>query len=289
MNQVVPILVRTPGRSGSTLIMQILASSNKIAFPREYPFEVRHLCYLTRAAQVLSRPFDPQAAQDLPFEWNPGFFFNQNPTFLGPIPSRHDSFDEEAYFGFLHNGLLKGFENQLLADNEEVRFYAEKVTANDIIAKLERSTRCKVIYGVRDPRDQMVSIMNFNKRRGNLGFGWQAKDTELSFAEKFAKRLKPYLRKIISLLEQPNPDAYVLRYEKLITSQEEEVSKLSSWLGVSLDTSFVESNKADVLQKHSTSTDPEASVAKWKKDLSQEAVLIFEKHLSDELAYLQLS
>ncbi len=62
---IIPILVRTFGCSGSTLLMQILASSQDIVFERRYPFEVRYLTYLTRTAQLITS----ERNKGLPFEW----------------------------------------------------------------------------------------------------------------------------------------------------------------------------------------------------------------------------
>ena len=43
------------GRSGSTLLMQLLGTSPQIAFDRVYPSEVRYLTYLLRWAKMLDQ------------------------------------------------------------------------------------------------------------------------------------------------------------------------------------------------------------------------------------------
>jgi len=49
-----PILVRSPGgRSGTSLMMEMLSSSKDIAFDRRHPYEVRMLSYFYRLSNVM--------------------------------------------------------------------------------------------------------------------------------------------------------------------------------------------------------------------------------------------
>jgi len=43
--QLIPILLRSFGRTGTTMLMQLLGSSEKIIFDKEYPYESRLLAY----------------------------------------------------------------------------------------------------------------------------------------------------------------------------------------------------------------------------------------------------
>ncbi|MEZ4630564.1 MAG: sulfotransferase [Deinococcales bacterium] len=282
-NTLIPIFIRTPGRSGSTLIMEILASSEKVAFDRRYPFEVRHLSYLTRSAQVLARPYQPKKLRELPFNWGQSFFSDRHPTFIGPMPAKSNLFEEPEYFTALHKGLYSAFAEQILQKFPSARFYAEKVTVDDIIEYNKKITSCKTIYGMRDPRDQMVSIMSFNQKRGRFHFGWREDDTDVTFAKRFVKQVKNYLTSMIEL--QSGPEVFKLRYEDLIYHQDKVLTELSSWLGVTVNNSYVQKHEQKILAKHSTSQSATASVAKWRHELSPQVQAIFEEGLAKELMH----
>lgn len=46
------------GRSGSTLMMQLLASNSRVVFDNRYPAEYRFLSYFTRVVEMMTEPFD---------------------------------------------------------------------------------------------------------------------------------------------------------------------------------------------------------------------------------------
>jgi hypothetical protein len=46
------------GRTGSTLLMQLLATSPEVVFDDRYPSEYRFLSYFRRLAELATEPFD---------------------------------------------------------------------------------------------------------------------------------------------------------------------------------------------------------------------------------------
>lgn len=49
MNALIPILLRSPGgRSGTSLLMEILSSADEIVFDKKHPYESRVLSYFYR-------------------------------------------------------------------------------------------------------------------------------------------------------------------------------------------------------------------------------------------------
>src|SRR5208337_3624516 len=76
-----PLLIQSIGRSGTTLLMQLVGTSPQILFDRVYPFEVRYLTYLLRWAQMLEQDWDQSS------NWNPSANANLPPgQTLGPFP-----------------------------------------------------------------------------------------------------------------------------------------------------------------------------------------------------------
>src|SRR5882724_7647293 len=53
-----PILVAGCGRSGTTVLMELLATDPRVAFDRRYPNENRCLTYLAKFALLAGRPGD---------------------------------------------------------------------------------------------------------------------------------------------------------------------------------------------------------------------------------------
>ena len=47
-----PVMIRAFGRTGTTLMMQLLNTSTAVFVPNDYPFESRYLSYLARLAKV---------------------------------------------------------------------------------------------------------------------------------------------------------------------------------------------------------------------------------------------
>src|SRR5437773_2083190 len=81
-----PLLVLFSGRSGSTLLMQLLGTSQQIVFDRVYPFEVRYLTYLLRWAQMLEQEYEEQE------KWNEVENMFAPLQVLGPFPDQHANF-----------------------------------------------------------------------------------------------------------------------------------------------------------------------------------------------------
>ena len=68
------------GRTGTTLLMQLLGTSPQIAFDRVYPFEVRYLTYLLRWAQMLGQEWEPDG------QWTPAECAAPPNQRVGPFP-----------------------------------------------------------------------------------------------------------------------------------------------------------------------------------------------------------
>src|SRR5437868_4050582 len=54
----IPILISGCGRSGTTMLMELLATDARVVFDRRYPNENRYLTYLAKFALLAGRPGD---------------------------------------------------------------------------------------------------------------------------------------------------------------------------------------------------------------------------------------
>lgn len=283
-NALEPLLVLAQGRSGTTLLMQVLATSPQIAFDRIYPFEVRYLTYLLHWASLLGQASQPQS------DWTP---FAPPGTRLGPLPFAETKLWDgqemwrrcfrAAWREFSQIAVARmGMEMKRLWNPEvPVLYYAEKVP-NWLPERLRPVMSYKVIILTRDPRDVFLSVIAFDKKRGFPGFGRLPDEDDWAWARRFVEYYKVDFR--FMQKAQAAPSSYLLQYEQLTVNLEAEAKRLSQWLGVEFD---VERVKADLpnFAHHLTSASPDQSVERWRREMSPELRQFFQNALGEELRH----
>ncbi|ASJ71627.1 sulfotransferase [Granulosicoccus antarcticus] len=284
MTSLVPLMVRTFGRTGSTLLMQILGTNERICFERLYPFEHRYLTYAYNLARMPSLP--PQMDE----QWNNDSMFRCNATAVGCLPyGKLNTIDKESLAKNLFVSIWKELSHNIKTTqglpHSEPCFYAEKVP-HQVADRSNELLNARSIFLLRDPRDEMVSIKQFNIKRGFHSFGWTEDDTDVSYAQKMCRNRIKFLHHMMSFTTEQHRIRF--RYEDLVLKGPEEVSRLSEWLGLDLDYQSAISDKS-VKSRHMTSKSPAASVERWRAELSEEVKAIFAKELGDELIQLGYS
>ena len=152
MEQLIPVMVRTFGRTGSTLLMQILGSHRNVCFERRYPFETRYLTYVYN----MSRMMGLKANVDEP--WDNDVLFRGKQRMMGCLPYGNlQSLDRERLSQRVLMSLWQDFSAEMRESaglgSDENAFYAEKVppyvaeTVNDAMP-------AKNLFLLRDPRDE---------------------------------------------------------------------------------------------------------------------------------------
>lgn len=284
MSTLVPVMIRTFGRTGSTLLMQILGTSERMCFERRYPFEQRYLTYVHNMARMISLPHKSDDS------WNNDTMFMGRSQRVGPLPySAIESFDKKELSESCFRALWREFSLSMRKQHEiedgEKAFYAEKVP-NYVADSANAHLNAINIFLLRDPRDEMVSIKRFNEKRGFNSFGWQESDSDLTFATKMCKTHHAFLRNLVSF--KVNPRRAYVRYEDLILNGEEEVARLSQWLGTNMSISKANSDQK-VRKIHMTSSSSSDSVERWKSELSHDVLDVFSRELGTELDSLGYS
>lgn len=284
MSGVVPLLVRTFGRTGSTLLMQILATSSKVMFEREYPFEHRYLSYAYRMSRVVTLP--PTANND----WNNNDIFQGRAPYVGHLPYQNTSdLDRGSLSQDLFVSIWDSFSRNMRTvngfDQETKCYYAEKSPhlVSDLATDL---LGARNIYLLRDPRDEFVSIKSFNQKRGFNAFGWSDDDSDMSYAARMCTRRKQFMQNFLD--SDSKEERLNVKYEDLITDGFREVKRISEWLGLELDYKSATRNK-DIRSKHMTSKNYRSSVGRWKSELDKDVQELFASALGDELDQLGYS
>ncbi len=281
-NMLNPVLLFGMGRSGTTLVMQLLGTSGRIAFDRVYPFEVRYLTYLLRWALLLEQQWQPDQ------NWNSSENFNPPGSPIGAFPY----IDAELWNGkelwpSCFASAWQAFSTATICKTRQSgkpgidpAFYAEKIPLWVLEYLALQPVSYKIILLMRDPRDIFLSINAFDKQRGFAGFNRKPSDSDWDFARRlvasFLRRMK-FIRH-----SQAAQNCILVKYEQLAIDLPMETQRLSQWLGTELDANEVKKKEVN-LQHHMTSASPEKSVERWRRELSSELNEFFLKELGDEL------
>jgi len=266
------------GRSGSTLLMQLLGTSNEIVFDRVYPFEVRYLTYLTRWAAVLKEQVVPTN------DWNFGSQFTEPDGFVGPFPSLDAQYwDNKAMW---EQAILSSWIkfSQVAIEKHSVdispKYYAEK-SAPWLPACLRGVLPYRAILLVRDPRDVFLSITSFNKKRGYPAFSRRRWESDMAFAKRWVVILRK--RADVAKVEVDLSSGILVKYEDLISDLAVQAQRLEEWLGVELNARQVD-DQADKFSHHMTSESPSLSVNRWRRERSTRWSDCLTRELSDVLS-----
>ena len=205
-------------------MMQLLGSTPSVVFDRVYAYENAYLSYLLALSRV---PLEGVRTNDV---WRRaavdvedfiarqgvvgGFPWAPSPS----ITSGGDGLDDELFAAcwdvYARRAQLDAKE--LGGPSTESKYYAE--TAPMWVADRVQCLGGRTIVLVRDPRDQFLSILSFNAKRGRLSFGVKADDTPQSYALRFVERQKAYLERAI---DPGNPhQCAVVRFEDLTERRE---------------------------------------------------------------------
>jgi len=266
---ITPLLVDALGRSGSTLLMELLGTSSKIAFDRSYPFEQFWYRYLLAASRTIVGREKPSP------EWDNSSLLRDGGTEAAirgapPWAGGDLATDPESFF----RALWTTFSEQL---PEGSRYYAEKSPNARAIVHFP-SVRPVQITVVRDPRDQWLSILAFDERRGNYGFGRLAGEDVAAYRQRMLGLFRERLEYALALLEANERGVY--RYEDLVLRTDRVADDLSDLLDVSLDPRQITRRHAHITAPGG----PQGSVDRWRREMSSDERRVFEDHLGPLLA-----
>lgn len=123
------------------------------------------------------------------------------------------------------------------------------------------------IFLIRDPRHLILSIRIFNEKRGNYrfheAFALQLPDQVLWFAAS--------LRRLVWYYDDFDDAKILVRYEDLVHSPLEIMRQVLDFLEIDHSSQEIAEflSESPTHDKHVTSSSPEASVGRWKHELSE--------------------
>lgn len=263
-----PILVSTCGRTGSTAIMAELARHPNVVVAGDRPYEVEMGCYYAYALRTLSAHGDPNrsltadritASEN---RYHIGFnpYFDQSHANLFKDRRRLDRFVSERVpprLAHAFRDIILDFYQDVAADQgiEFPIYFAEKSLP-------ERDLRLGIRYMfpnlreivlVRDFRDIVCSSMATKGANFDVIF----KDV-LAAAHMFRE-----------ILDAGTDGLLMLKYEDYVADKQAALGRLFGYLGLGVPGSG-EGALKELFDVHATSTSPEASIGRWRRDLTPE-------------------
>ena len=259
-----PILVTAPGRSGTTLLMGLLAKSPAIVAAELVPYELRLLSYYSAAFGVLTAPADLEKSTHPDRLEGDGFHIGFNPFHAqqympafrdrAPLLDYFHTYAPERTRAFIRD-MVTEYYTRLARDKAKpgARYFAEK--GNNLHAPTREFTRAlfphmRELVIVRDPRDVLCSHMAYFS----------------SPPEKAFSQLTHASRQLLAIREQARPDTHILKYEDMVAGDPACFAALSTFLDTQVEPE-AGTRPAEVFRRHGTSLSPEASVARWRTNL----------------------
>lgn len=284
-----PLLLRTTGRAGSTMMMNALMAHPAIMGNDQHPNEVRPGLYWAHMFHVLSRPASMAERNDSsvfhsqmdrvirsPF-WHPGVrhhhWFSQN------YETRLRDFcleSGEAYYRWIAT-----------QQNKSPTFFVEKYSDFPPETAYPETLYKDLAYVflVRDPRDVLVSMIRFNAKTGDGRFGLgEGKDLA-----DFARHFCITFRQLHDEWRSGRQRAVLVRYEDVVVNPGNEFFRVLEFLGLERSPAVLNAMKAAAQlenRNHMTSASVERSVRTHDDQSYAPLVKIVSERLSDVITAL---
>ncbi|NEP78864.1 MAG: glycosyltransferase family 92 protein [Okeania sp. SIO3B3] len=283
-----PLALTCLGRSGTTWLMRLLSEHPNIIVSGDYPYEILAAQYWIHLFKVISEPANP-------LESTPRLhYFANKLNWIGhhPFYEFSNNYDSFSWFGvdytkqvatFCQESIDKYYQNiaeiqgkTVSLPSEKITYFAEKYHANFphiLQSSSELYSNFREIILVRDFRDVVCSMLAFNAKRSKDGFGLKKHKKPEDFVYEFGNNsVKPLLERWREYSEK----VHLIRYEDLIRFPVETLSSTFEYLELENSPEIINkilekvSQDTTQLERHQTSSNPEASIGRWQQELSPE-------------------
>jgi hypothetical protein len=271
-SSLVPILITSSGRAGSTLLMRYLSQFPEVVTGSAYPYELKLANYYSAAFSVLAadenrkHSTDPDTMFDPKFRYmigsNPYTQSGHHGESAAKAVARH-FFDERVptLLAETFRTLLLEYYTGLKREQNKssARYFAEKSSLDEIARKGPRIffETLREIVLVRDPRDLLCSSKAFWKL---------SSDQALGIVVHACRRLEEIR------LTADKDDTIVIKYEDLVVDRIKAMERIIDFIGVNRANSYGSTRDNELFEKHGTSKSPVSSVGRWRNDLSENEI-----------------
>lgn len=291
-----PLLVTSLGRTGTTLLMGLLAAHPEIVAEQTYPYESFAARYWLHLVRILAAPADHDESS------HPSAFtqdhrrIGHNPFHTAPLTN--DPAIAEL-LGRTYVERLARFSQEsidelygALAANQgkpDARFFVEKFHPDHVprIA-LELYPGAREIFLVRDFRDVLVSVLAFNEKRGTVDFGRERFQTD----EEYVDWIRMGAEWLVTAWKDRQATSHLVRYEDLATRPVETFETALAYLEVDRSPELVEALVGGAFEHpgvdgHRTTPSVEDSVGRWRRELPRGLRSAVHRELDGLLAELE--
>jgi len=291
--EIQPLMVNTIGRSGSTLLVTLLSSHPDVVAFSPFIKDARVSTYWTNVMQELAEPSAYLAPFDPPDLDAHRWWLDGGQELGDEEVERWLGSESVDSLVAMTRAQIEAFYAHV-AGAERPRFFVEKFLPHQLVPDLlgEIYPGAREVVLVRDFRDMLCSVIAFTRKRGWDSFGRTEGGDD---AEYVRTTLRESGEILSGRLKRAAARPCLVRYEDLVLDPEPALAALFAELGLSADPELVAMTvrraKEDTaaMDHHRTSSDPAASIGRWRQDLPEEIAQICEEELGallHEFGYL---
>jgi hypothetical protein len=274
-----PLIVTTLGRTGSMMLMRMLEAHPEVLVYRPFRYEQRVASYWIEVMLALSEPASyfrqiaPAGSLDDRTWWlgeggttPPGLRDDRLERWMGSEAVRE--------LAEVSQTRIERLYEQVRAERGDRKsaYFAEKCSLGLSHLVWELYPGAREIFLVRDFRDMVSSIIAFNRKRGVMGFGREAAQSDRDYIES----LTGWAANLTRSFELRSDRSTLLRYEDLVLDPAPTLRALLEYLGVDHGEQLVAgmleavAEELPALAEHPTTTDPPSSIGRWQAELDGE-------------------
>jgi Sulfotransferase family len=289
-----PLMITTLGRSGSSWVLKMLSERPEIVAYAPTKYEVRFSSYWTDVFLALSQP--PSYRQSVAAR------IESDDWWLGR-PRRPDDGLDRDMLEFLGRdqvdalksfcrGRIEAFYDRITppSDTGVPRYFAEKRQVSykrQIYALREMFPGAREIFLVRDFRDMVASILDFNRRQGVVrGFPRGEADSDVEYV---GTHLAAAVVEFANAWRERSDWAHLVKYEDLVLRPHETLRSVLRYLDLDATEDELERMLAAGTENsewqaiHRTTATATDSVGRWRTDLSPELIETCESEFGEAL------